>query len=307
MHLKHKPIHQQLRYTPHPMTYKTIALDFTPTSHAHQEAIYHATLAAFATLGITHTSTDAQVYPEPDYHKSPRHTEHYTNYTEFAQRMSICQQNLQFLGTEDAEYDHSQISIHGEITLDTATTLTLIISTTQRTSHTTDLPFEAPDLFNGCSINYYATPQHTPATDQLLTNLRNHIHHTLRPDTTLSDLQQQIQTLTAENLQLKATISQQPTDNNQESDDSHQKRTLKVTTDLMLLLLNKINIAPGKQLNTDIAALIAYTTGFSEEKIRQRLSNPEELTSFHRTEVRTANKILNSLDLSESIEYNNQR
>jgi ActR/RegA family two-component response regulator len=56
-----------------------------------------------------------------------------------------------------------------------------------------------------------------------------------------------------------------------------------------------------------IARLIGYLTAFSEEKIRQRLSNPEELTSYHKDEVENINKILKELNANISVVCNNKR
>ncbi len=88
---------------------------------------------------------------------------------------------------------------------------------------------------------------------------------------------------------------------------SGTKRTLKATTDVLMLLLEKSGISAGSDDKAKIARLIAYLTDFSEEKIRQRLSNPEELTSYHREEVETVNKILAELNSNISIKYNKQR
>ncbi len=85
------------------------------------------------------------------------------------------------------------------------------------------------------------------------------------------------------------------------------KRTFKVTTDVLLAILKKANITALSDDKTKIAQLISYLTGFSVEKIRQRLSNTEELTSFHKEEVESINKILKDLNCDISIKYNKQR
>ena len=85
------------------------------------------------------------------------------------------------------------------------------------------------------------------------------------------------------------------------------KRTFKVTTDVMMLLLKKADVCAVSDDKAKIARLISYVTGFSVERIRQRLSNTEELTSRHKDEVETINKILKDLNLDISIKYNKQR
>ena len=53
------------------------------------------------------------------------------------------------------------------------------------------------------------------------------------------------------------------------------KRTLKVTTDVLMSLLKKAGISAASDDKAKIARLISYLTNFSEEKIRQRLSNTD--------------------------------
>lgn len=107
----------------------------------------------------------------------------------------------------------------------------------------------------------------------------------------------------------KIQILQQPSHTSEK--DNPQKngtiRTLKVTTDVLILLLQKSGISAVSDDKAKMARLISYLTGFSEEKIRQRLSNTEELTSYYRTEVETINKILAELNSNISIKYNKQR
>jgi hypothetical protein len=90
------------------------------------------------------------------------------------------------------------------------------------------------------------------------------------------------------------------------TEKSGNKRTLKVTTDVLIAILKKAGIYPNND-NTKIARLINYLTDFSEEKIRQRLTYPDELTSFHKEEVGTINKILSDINTNISIEYNKKR
>lgn len=88
--------------------------------------------------------------------------------------------------------------------------------------------------------------------------------------------------------------------------DSTPKRTMKVTSDTVLLLLKELKATQNTD-NTDIAAFTNYLTGFSKEKIRQRLSNTEELTSNHKTEVAFVNELLSKLNIKKTISYNNNR
>jgi len=85
------------------------------------------------------------------------------------------------------------------------------------------------------------------------------------------------------------------------------KRTLKVSTDVMVLILQKAGISIASDDKAKIARLIGYLTDFSEEKIRQRLSNSDELTSYHKEEVENTNKILKELNTNISITYNKNR
>jgi len=91
-----------------------------------------------------------------------------------------------------------------------------------------------------------------------------------------------------------------------ETQKNAQKRTLKVTTDVIIALLKEAGYVANND-NTKIARLISYLTGFSEEKIRQRFSYPDELTSYHKEEVEIVNKILADINSQISIKYNKQR
>ena len=91
------------------------------------------------------------------------------------------------------------------------------------------------------------------------------------------------------------------------AEKSGTKRTQKVTTDVLLSLLQQAGISAVSDDKAKMARLIAYLTDFSEEKIRQRLSNSEELTSYHREEVEGINKIFVELNSNISIKYNKQR
>ena len=92
--------------------------------------------------------------------------------------------------------------------------------------------------------------------------------------------------------------------NNNETDKA--KRTLKVTTDALFAILKKAGLVTEND-NTKIPKLISYLTNFSAEQIRQRLSNPDELTSYHRPEIENINNIFKELNSNISISYNKHR
>lgn len=96
------------------------------------------------------------------------------------------------------------------------------------------------------------------------------------------------------------TLSNSDGDNNK---DYTIKRTMKVTSDAVLLLLKEIKATQHTD-NTVIAAFTSYLTGFSAEKIRQRLSNAEELTYKHKSEVDFVNDLFSKLKINKSITYN---
>lgn len=92
-----------------------------------------------------------------------------------------------------------------------------------------------------------------------------------------------------------------------DQEKSRAERTLKVTSDVLIQILQKAGISTVSDDKAKIARLISYLTAFSEEKIRQRLSNPEELTSYHKDEVENINKILKELNANISVVCNNKR
>ena len=110
-------------------------------------------------------------------------------------------------------------------------------------------------------------------------------------------------------LEKKILILQQPTDAHEKDNPqkSETKRTQKVTTDVLLALLQKSGISAVSDDKTKMSRLISYLSNYSEEKVRQRLSNTEELTSYHREEVETINKILAELNCDISIKCNKRR
>jgi hypothetical protein len=110
-------------------------------------------------------------------------------------------------------------------------------------------------------------------------------------------------------LDRKIQILQQPPDTpeNTNPEKSGTRRTQKVTTDVLMSLLQKSGISATSDDKAKMARLISYLTDFSEEKIRQRLSNTDELTSYHREEIEAVNKILAELNCDVSIKYNKQR
>ena len=127
-----------------------------------------------------------------------------------------------------------------------------------------------------------------------------------------TDEQKQIDAQFAEKCQLEInkikeiqSISQCNSDSDIDA-NSTPKRTMKVTSDTVLLLLKELKATQSTD-NTVIAAFTNYLTGFSAEKIRQRLSNTEELTSKHKTEVEFVNELLSKLNINKSIIYNKRR
>lgn len=123
------------------------------------------------------------------------------------------------------------------------------------------------------------------------------------------DEQKQIDIHFAEKCQLeidKIKEIRSITSSNSDGDNSKDytiKRTMKVTSDTVLLLLKELK-ATQRTDNTVIAAFTSYLTGFSAEKIRQRLSNTEELTYKHKSEVDFVNDLFSKLKINKSIIYN---
>jgi len=99
-------------------------------------------------------------------------------------------------------------------------------------------------------------------------------------------------------------IKEAKTGEKEQPASKNANRTMKVTTDVLVELLKKAGIFANND-NTIIARLISYLTDFSEEKIRQRLSNTSnDLTSYHKDEIETINEILKDLKTNISIRYN---
>ena len=90
-------------------------------------------------------------------------------------------------------------------------------------------------------------------------------------------------------------------------EEGKTERSLKVTTDVLSKLLQQAGISAVSTDKAKMARLIGYLSGFSDEKIRKRLSNPEELTSYHKEEVEYINNILSSVKCEISIKYNKHR
>jgi hypothetical protein len=110
------------------------------------------------------------------------------------------------------------------------------------------------------------------------------------------------------NLERKIQLLKQADKSDDDANNkSDTKRTQKVTTDTLMLILEKAGISAALDDKAKIARLIGYLTDFSEEKIRQRLSNSDELTSYHKEEVENINKILKELNTNISIIYNKHR
>lgn len=92
-------------------------------------------------------------------------------------------------------------------------------------------------------------------------------------------------------------------DEDDSATSSKCKRTMKVTTETIMLLLKELKLTQDAN-NVAIAAFIHYLTGFSEERIRQWLSNPEMLTMAQKKEVDYANEVLSKIKFGKSVKYN---
>lgn len=91
------------------------------------------------------------------------------------------------------------------------------------------------------------------------------------------------------------------------ANENNNPRSMKVTTDVLVEILEKANINVANSDKTKIAQLISYLTGYSYNTIRARLTNKEELTSKHKVEADNINKILNELNTGISVKYNKNR
>lgn len=82
-------------------------------------------------------------------------------------------------------------------------------------------------------------------------------------------------------------------------------RTLKVVTDTMQILVKKAGLS--QMDNTKLSKLMGYISGFSSEKIRQRLSINESIPPQNKDEVDNVNRLLHSVSIEESINIRKQR
>jgi hypothetical protein len=122
-------------------------------------------------------------------------------------------------------------------------------------------------------------------------------------------LQEEVKKANEKTVQLNSIINSNQLENNKENaeEDKEEKsdgRTMKVTTDVLMNILKLAGINNNNADKTQIANLIGYLTGYSNQTIRQRLTNSEELTSRHKSEVDKVNQILKKINSTISIRYN---
>lgn len=86
-------------------------------------------------------------------------------------------------------------------------------------------------------------------------------------------------------------------------DYTESPRTLKVVSDTLYAILKEAKLTQNND-NTKISKVMGYISGFSSEKIRQRLSSSEIIPAKNKDEVDQANKLLSSISVSESIKIN---
>jgi len=85
-----------------------------------------------------------------------------------------------------------------------------------------------------------------------------------------------------------------------------KNHTQKVTTDIMLSILKQTGVSEATHDKTKIAKLISSITGFSNHTIRQRLTNPDDLTKkSHGQEIDNINRLFKELNMSNHIKYDN--
>jgi hypothetical protein len=91
------------------------------------------------------------------------------------------------------------------------------------------------------------------------------------------------------------------------SEESQSKKIvcLNVATDTMLILLRKAGISAYAD-NTKMAELISLLTGYSKDKIRQRLSDSSPLSYRHKAEADKAGAVLASLGIEEGLSVSNR-
>lgn len=80
-------------------------------------------------------------------------------------------------------------------------------------------------------------------------------------------------------------------------------RTLKVVSDTLFAIFKEAKLVQTND-NTKISKIMGYITGFSSEKIRQRLSSSDIIPAKNKDEVDQANKLLSGISVKESIKIN---
>jgi hypothetical protein len=90
--------------------------------------------------------------------------------------------------------------------------------------------------------------------------------------------------------------------------DQIENRKMRVTTNAMVELLNKINVSKKNADIKKIAKLISAITGYSANTIRQHMTNPVELTArAHGIEIEKINEAFKNLNIDISIKYDKYR
>lgn len=98
-----------------------------------------------------------------------------------------------------------------------------------------------------------------------------------------------------------ANYDPEQADDMEEGEPKNGQLGMKVATDVLVALLNKANISISNADKTKIAEFISYITGYSKERIRKRLTYPDDLRSQHEDEVEKINATLKGLNAEISI------
>ena len=91
------------------------------------------------------------------------------------------------------------------------------------------------------------------------------------------------------------------------SEESQSKKNvcLNVATDTMLILLKKAGISAYAD-NTKMAELISMLTGYSKDKIRQRISDGAPISVRHKPEADRVVAVLTALGIQEMLSVGNR-
>ncbi|OAV72231.1 hypothetical protein Barb4_00019 [Bacteroidales bacterium Barb4] len=100
------------------------------------------------------------------------------------------------------------------------------------------------------------------------------------------------------------SIDKLANENMDEQPKTSKGGTMKVTTQVMEILLKKSGVDSSNADKTKIATFISYITGNSENTIRTHLSKHDEFTSAQKDEIEKVNKMLKDLNIEETLKYN---